>query len=89
MKTTSTRQWLLTSNWAGVFAYPVELLSQGQKSSRVRLLHKTRIGKQTFPAGTIKAHVPNWALASTTRGALVSKGGGRFQQQCASTGGVA
>jgi hypothetical protein len=71
MKATYTRRWLFTSSWAGVFAYPVELLSQGQKFSRVRLMHKTRIGKQTFPAGTIKTRVPNWAISPTSRGARV------------------
>ncbi|HTU61348.1 MAG TPA: hypothetical protein VMF89_22995 [Polyangiales bacterium] len=79
MKDASSRQWLFTSSWAGVFAYPVQLLSRGQKFSRVRLMHKTRIGRQTFPAGTIKTRVPTWAISPTPRGALVSMGGGRFE----------
>jgi len=78
--TTKTTEWLHTCNWAGYFAFPVEVLSRGEKFCRVRLLHKTHIGTTHYPRGTIKSRVPNWAVsACPSFRAYVSKGGGRFK----------
>lgn len=74
------RQWLHLANWAGYFAYPVQVLSRGACFSRVKLLHQTRIGRTTYPAGTIKYRVPNDAIAAhPNQSAYVSQGGGRFR----------
>jgi hypothetical protein len=71
--------WLHTSNWAGYFAHPVEVLSHGAKFARVRLMHKTRIGRIEYPRGTIKHSVPLDSLSEQpSRIAFVSLGGGRF-----------
>lgn len=74
------RQWLHLASWAGDFAYPVEVVSRGGSFSRVKLLHQTRIGRTTYPAGTIKYRVPNDAIAAhPNQSAYVSQGGGRFR----------
>jgi hypothetical protein len=54
VKTTSTRQWLLTSNWAGVFAYPIELLSQGQSSPACGCSTRHASGSRRFPPALSK-----------------------------------
>jgi hypothetical protein len=73
------RAWLHMYSWAGYFAYPVEVLSKGEKFARVRLLHKTRIGLTEYPRGAIKHRVPLHSLSAyPSRMAYVSQGGGRF-----------
>lgn len=72
--------WLYTGSWAGRFAYPVVLLSQGAHFARVRLLHKTHVGKRWYPAGTIKHRVPLGSLSQHPPSlAMRSLGGGRFE----------
>jgi len=74
--------YLHVENWAGLFAYPVDVLSQGAKFATVRLRHKTHIGKTYFPSGTVKRRVPLWSLSENPRSsAYVSTGGGRFVPQ--------
>ncbi len=75
--------YLYISSWAGVFLYPVDVLSRGVRYARVRLRHQTRIGREKFPAGTVKARVPLGALLDNVPpvGAYVSQGGGRFKPQ--------
>ena len=74
------RGYLHTSGWAGHFAYPVEVLSRGPRFCRIRLLHKTHIGRVWYPAGTIKHRVPNWSVSTNpSHIAYVSTGGGRFK----------
>lgn len=75
-----TDEWLHTVNWAGYFAYPVEVLSRGKRFATVRLKHQTRIGRIEFQAGTIKRRVPNESLSPQPSSmAYVSQGGGRFK----------
>jgi hypothetical protein len=74
------RAYLHTSNWAGYFAHPVEVLSRGKRFARVRLLHKTRIGRTEYPRGTVKHRVPLDSLsAEPSSMSYVSQGGGRFK----------
>ncbi len=76
----SEREWLHTYSWAGYFAHPVEVLSRGAKYCRVKLMHRTHIGKTTYEAGTIKHRVPNESVTEyPSRVAFVSQGGGRFK----------
>ena len=74
------KMWLHMIGAAGSWlAYPVEVLSRGKTYARVRLLHQTKIGRATFPRGTIKHRVPLAALAAEPcEHHLVSSGGGRF-----------
>lgn len=72
-------EWLHTSNWAGYFAHPVEVLSRGKRFARVILRHQTLIGKVRYPAGTIKHRVPLHSLSAHPASiAYVSRGGGQF-----------
>jgi len=74
--------YLHVENWAGLFAYPVDVLSKGAKFATVRLRHETRIGRTSFPSGTVKRRVPLWSLSANPRAsANVSTGGGRFVPQ--------
>lgn len=74
------RAYLHTSGFLRLFAYPVEVLSRGKQFARVRLLHKTRIGRVEYPRGTIKHRVPLHALLQApSSNAYVSQGGGRFR----------
>lgn len=57
------RMFLHVCDWSGYFAFPVQVLSRGKQFARVRLLHKTRIGRTEYPRGTIKHRVPLWALS--------------------------
>jgi hypothetical protein len=73
-------EWLHTYNWAGYFAFPVEVLSRGKRFAKVKLRHQTRIGRTTFPAGHEKHRVPLDSLSRYPAGhAYVSQGGGRFK----------
>jgi hypothetical protein len=74
-----SRAFLHTSTWAGVFAYPVEVLDQSKKTARVLLKHQARIGRTTYSAGCTR-RVPIDAVSMSPRpGAYVSQGGGRFK----------
>jgi hypothetical protein len=76
----SEPSYLHLSSWAGHFAYPVVVLSRGKRFARVRLLHKTRIGRVTYPRGTVKHRVPLDSLSDYPSSlAYVSQGGGRFK----------
>lgn len=75
----TARMYLHVCNWSGYFAFPVQVLSRGKQFARVRLLHKTRIGRAEYPRGTVKHRVPLRALSKCPLStAYVSKGGGRF-----------
>lgn len=74
------RHWLHMIGFLGAWAYPVQVLSRGPKWARVRLLHKTRRGRRWYPRGSEWSRVPVACLRECPiDGALVSKGGGRFE----------
>lgn len=80
MSAKDATRWLHVSSWAGRFAYPVELLSQGKRFATVLLKHKTHIGRTWYPAGTIKRRVPIYALTvEAPQLSMRSIGGGRFE----------
>jgi hypothetical protein len=81
VKKRKKRLWLqLYSPVLGSLSYPVELVSQGTKFAKVRLLHKTHIGRMWYERGTIKHRVPVSSLSDDHgQHTLVSLGGGRFR----------
>lgn len=80
MTTTCDVRWLHMVSWAGVFAYPCEVLSQGKKFATIKLLHQATIGRERLKRGDVKRRVPLCALQDAPgAGAYVSKGAGRFR----------
>lgn len=73
-------KWLHMVSWAGMFAYPCEVLSQGEKFATIKLLHQATIGRERLKRGDIKRRVPLGALQDAPGpGTYVSKGAGRFR----------
>lgn len=73
-------KWLHMVSWAGMFAYPCEVLSQGEQFATIKLLHQAVIGRERLKRGAIKRRVPLCALQDAPGACTyVSKGAGRFR----------
>lgn len=55
-------------SWAGMFAYPCEVLSRGKKFATIKLLHQATIGRVRLKRGDIKRRVPLCAQGGVNAG---------------------
>lgn len=60
-------QYVHIQSWAGICAIPCRVVSQGDRYAKVKLLADLHLGRQMYPAHSIKIRVPLSAIAPEPR----------------------